>query len=139
MRATIRTTFNAPAENVWKRMKKKETFLYITRYFLGFTKCLLGALKFRNICHHSHSAARPHTATAYPIDAAVRSVVLKEFVRWITQTLHSLGNQSVDIAITIVPVLCKVSKELRIWTSGLQELLGYWVHLGETIITKNDV
>jgi hypothetical protein len=37
MRATITTKFNSPADTVWRRLPKKETFLYITRYFLGFT------------------------------------------------------------------------------------------------------
>lgn len=37
MIATITTKFNSPADKVWSRLPKTETFLYITRYFLGFT------------------------------------------------------------------------------------------------------
>jgi len=36
MIATIQTSFDTSAEKVWKTLKKKKTFLFITRGFLGF-------------------------------------------------------------------------------------------------------
>lgn len=37
MIATIETTLNCPADTAWDLLKKKNTFLYITRGFLGFS------------------------------------------------------------------------------------------------------
>jgi hypothetical protein len=36
MIATIQTSFDTSAEKAWKILKKKDTFLFITRGFLGF-------------------------------------------------------------------------------------------------------